>query len=60
MRYAELTKELRAAGCYILRHGKQHDIWYSPITGRQFSVPRHMREEVPAGTLKSIRKSAGL
>lgn len=60
MRYSELEKELRAAGCRILREGKNHTIWYSPITGQQFTVPRHKTQEVPKGTLENIRRAAGL
>lgn len=60
MRYSELEKALRKIGCRIIREGNRHSIWYSPLTGRSFPVPRHKTEEVPAGTLKSIRKDAGL
>lgn len=35
-------------------------IWYSPVTGQKFPVSRHKTEEIPAGTLKSIRRAAGL
>jgi len=30
MKYSELIAALIAAGCYIARHGANHDIWYSP------------------------------
>lgn len=60
MKYSELYKELRAADCYMVRPGKRHDMWCSPITGESFPVPRHKTQEVPPGTLKSIRKAAGL
>jgi len=31
---------LRAAGCTTVRQGKgSHEIWYSPITKRNFPVP---------------------
>lgn len=60
MRYSELEKDLREIGCRIIREGKRHSMWYSPLTGRSFPVSRHKTEEVPAGTLKSIRKDAGL
>ncbi|MFR8916401.1 MAG: type II toxin-antitoxin system HicA family toxin [Oscillospiraceae bacterium] len=60
MRYSELEKELRKAGCKIRREGASHSIWYSPITGKQFPVGRHRSEEVPTGTLKAIKRDAGL
>lgn len=36
MTYSELKKLLKKNGCYFLREGGNHDIWYSPITNRQF------------------------
>ena len=54
MRYSELEKELKN------REGANHSIWYSPVTGQKFPVSRHKTEEIPAGTLKSIRRAAGL
>lgn len=60
MKYSELERKLKAAGCYIDRPGKNHDIWCSPITGKRFPVPRHKTQEVPKGTLQSIERDAGL
>ena len=60
LRYSELEKELKKIGCYILRQGANHTIWYSPITGKNFPVSRHKTEEIPNGTLKSIKRDAGL
>lgn len=59
MTYGEL-KQLKKSGCWILREGSNHEIWYSPITGKQFPVGRHTKEEVPRGTLNSIKNAAGL
>ena len=60
MTFGELKRLLRKNGCEVIREGKNHEIWYSPITGEQFPVGRHTKEEVPKGTLKSIREAAGL
>lgn len=60
MRYNELYRALRSIKCYIIREGSRHSIWYSPITGKTFPVSRHGGEEVPGGTLKSIKGDAGL
>ena len=51
---------LKAAGCYFVSHGGRHDKWFSPITGNKFTVPRHDSQEIPTGTLKEIRKQAGI
>lgn len=56
MRYNELTKRLRKAGCYVTRHGARHDLWFSPITGVEKAVPRHSTQEVKKGTLRTIEK----
>ncbi|MCD8198200.1 MAG: type II toxin-antitoxin system HicA family toxin [Lachnospiraceae bacterium] len=59
MKTSELTKILKKNGVYILRHGSNHDIWFSPITNKQFAVPRH-KGEVKSGTAKGILKDAGI
>ena len=59
MKYSELEKMLKSAGCTIFREGKKHCQWKSPA-GKLFSVGRHKTEEVPIGTLKAILKDAGL
>jgi predicted RNA binding protein YcfA (HicA-like mRNA interferase family) len=51
---------IEGAGCYVKRHGSNHDIYYSPITEKVFPVGRHNTEEVPKGTLKSILNDAGV
>ena len=60
MRTIELVKLLSEKGCSLIRHRKRHDEWYSPISGSTFMVPRHGNQEVPIGTLNSIKKQAGL
>lgn len=30
MKYSELYRLLSSAGCYIVRHGKCHDLWVNP------------------------------
>nr|DAG78041.1 MAG TPA: toxin [Caudoviricetes sp.] len=60
IKYSELERELKKAGCYILKEGSNHSIWFSPVSGQKFTVPRHKTQDVPKGTLKSIRTAAGL
>lgn len=59
MKQSELLKLFSKNNIRFLQHGKRHDIYYSPITEKKFPVPRHTKE-IAAGTLKSIRKDAGL
>ena len=60
MKYSELKKLLKKNGCLLSSQGKKHEIWYSPKTGKYFTVGRHNQEEVATGTLKSIKSDAGL
>jgi predicted RNA binding protein YcfA (HicA-like mRNA interferase family) len=60
MKYSKLTAELKAAGCYIVRRGGNHDIWQSPITGKKFPVARHKSHEIPPGTERNIKELAGI
>ena len=59
MKTQELIKILRKNGCFVNRNGSRHDIWYSPITEKTFTVPRH-KTEIPIGTLNNILRTAGL
>ena len=56
--YRELADILREAGCRFERQGKDsHEIWYSPITQRTFTVPANIDNRPLAN---AILKQAGL
>jgi predicted RNA binding protein YcfA (HicA-like mRNA interferase family) len=56
--YPELARRLGRAGCVVVRQGKgSHEIWHSPITNRQFSVPRNT---IKVHTANNVLKDAGL
>lgn len=59
MKNGELVKILKKNSCTLVRHGNHHDIWYSPVTRKQFAVPRH-KDEIRTGTAKAILKEAGI
>ena len=59
MKTSEMIKKLKEAGCIIIRHGGNHDVWRSPKTGKDFTVWRHSKE-IPTGTANKIMKDAGL
>ena len=41
--YRTLAEILRESGCRFERQGKgSHEIWYSPITRRTFTVPANI------------------
>lgn len=60
MKYRQLKAELSAAGCYLFRQGGNHEVWYSPITGKLFPVPSHGSKEVHSSTERNIRKQSGV
>ena len=56
--YGALADILREAGCRLERQGKgSHEIWYSPITRRTFTVPANIDGRPLAN---AILKQAGL
>lgn len=60
MKYAELHRKLRKAGCYLVKNGANHPHWFSPATGNTFPTSYHDGEEVKPGTLKNISKLSGI
>ncbi len=60
MKYSEVERALKKAGCYFVSHGANHDWWFSPITNRKFQISRHKSEEAKYTTLKSIGEQAGV
>lgn len=54
----ELLRLLVAAGCIFVRTGKgSHQIWYSPITKRNFVVPVGIKSR---HTANGVLRDAGL
>ena len=60
MKGSEVKQMLRAHKCCFYREGRNHEIWFSPITGKKFPVPRHGAKEMATGTVNSILRSAGI
>lgn len=61
MKYNELHRKLRKAGCYPTGASRGgHPEWYSPTTGRYFQTSHHEAQEVKSGTLKAILRDAGI
>lgn len=61
MKYSELHRLLKKNGCYPTGETQAgHPLWYSPITGKEFTTSHHDKQEVAIGTLKSIMRLAGV
>jgi len=54
----ELVRRLTAAGCTLLRHGGQHDIWQNPQTAQKQPIPRH--REIDDALARHILKHLGI
>jgi hypothetical protein len=37
-----------------------YPLWYSPITGNEFTTSHHDKQKVAKGTLKNIKRLAGV
>ncbi|MEM1103533.1 MAG: type II toxin-antitoxin system HicA family toxin [Pseudomonadota bacterium] len=56
--YRELTALLRLNGCELVRQGRgDHEIWYSPLTERNFTVDRGVKRR---HTANASLKQAGI
>jgi mRNA interferase HicA len=58
MKRKEFVRYLETQGCYLLRHGSNHDIFVNPKNGNKQPVPRH--SEIDDQLAKHIRKYLGL
>jgi predicted RNA binding protein YcfA (HicA-like mRNA interferase family) len=41
VKHGALLKILKAQGCVFIKHGKKHDQYLQPRTGKKDQVPRH-------------------
>ena len=56
--YAQIVATLRDAGCVYRRAGKgDHEIWYSPVTQRSFTVDKSC---LSRHTANAVMKQAGI
>jgi predicted RNA binding protein YcfA (HicA-like mRNA interferase family) len=54
MKRQELIKKITSAGCVLVRHGKRHDLYKNPSTGKKQPIPRH--KEIDEHLAKHIIK----
>ena len=61
MKYNELERLVKKAGCYDTGETEAgHPLWINPKTGVRFPMSHHHLQEVATGTLRSIKRAAGL
>ncbi|MGI9440635.1 MAG: type II toxin-antitoxin system HicA family toxin [Parvibaculales bacterium] len=54
----EMERFLRKHGCVYKRRGGNHEIWYSPITGKTFTLSHSGIKD--KNIYKTIMKQAGI
>ena len=54
MKRTKLIKHLTKNGCYLLREGRNHSIFYNPNSAKISTVPRH--PDIKQFTAKKICK----
>lgn len=60
MKISELKRKLKAYGCFHVGEGRNHEWWWSPVSERNFQIPRHMTAEVGNELLKYIKEQSGI
>ena len=56
MKHNQLYNELTKAGCFITRHGAEHDEWFNPKNGMKIRIPRHGSHELRQGCLDALKR----
>ncbi|MCK4234628.1 type II toxin-antitoxin system HicA family toxin [candidate division WOR-3 bacterium] len=41
MKRKDLIRKITSVGCVLVRHGKRHDLYINPKTGKKQPIPRH-------------------
>jgi mRNA interferase HicA len=56
MKRGDLIRLLVDNGCYLHRHGANHDIYVNAVTGKKTAIPRHgeIRNTLVAMILKQL------
>ncbi|MFH1673559.1 MAG: type II toxin-antitoxin system HicA family toxin [Pseudomonadota bacterium] len=58
MKRREFIRQLISEGCFLYRHGSNHDLYMNPRTGQKAPVPRH--REIKNSLSALIRHQLGL
>lgn len=60
MKTMDFCNELKSNGCFVVRQGAKHEIWYSPKTGAKYPIPRHQSQELSKRIEREARRLFGL
>jgi predicted RNA binding protein YcfA (HicA-like mRNA interferase family) len=59
MKWSELKKIAESKGWYLLRNGKEHDIYAHKDKNFQITIERHGSKEVKKGLFHKLKKQIG-
>lgn len=59
MKWSELRKKALQRGWYLLRNGKEHDIYAHPDKDFVIQIARHDAQEVKTGLYHKLKKQIG-
>ncbi|MBQ0022632.1 MAG: type II toxin-antitoxin system HicA family toxin [Prevotellaceae bacterium] len=60
MKTSQFCSFLTANGCFVLRHGKRHDIWTNPKNNATYAIPRHGSQELSKRIVNEAREILGV
>jgi predicted RNA binding protein YcfA (HicA-like mRNA interferase family) len=60
MKFREFTKRLKQDGWKLKNQEGSHQQWVHPFKPGKVTVAGHPNNDVPPGTLKAMRKQAGM
>ena len=59
MKWSELKRKAKKKGWYLIRNGKEHDIYGHPDKDFEIQIPRHDAHEVKTGLYSKLKKQIG-
>lgn len=60
MKWSELKRKATKKGWFLIRNGKEHDIFGHPDKDFEIQIPRHDSHEVKTGLYNKLKKQIGL
>ena len=59
MKWSELKRKAIQCGWYLVRNGKEHDIYAHADKDYEIQIPRHDSHEVKTGLFHKLKKQIG-
>ena len=60
MKYRDFMREMRADGWKLEKQEGSHQKWVHPTKPGKVTIAGHPNDDIPIGTLKAMRRQAGL